>query len=280
LTGLVYIPAQQIAFVYTAEENFVYRPGEWNLGVNLTQDPLPADPEARRAIEQGLQGRLLAWDPVRQTEAWRVEHDGPWNGGTLATAGNLVFQGLADRTFRAYRADDGSLLWSFPTQNAILTGPVSYAVDGQQFIAVTAGNGGGLPLTLPSFGGPQPEPNGRVLAFKLDGGAVLPPFEPALRAPVATEVNVTEEGLAEGFALFGRHCAACHGIELLSAGVLPDLRTSAAVADARTWRAIVLDGALEARGMVGFASRLDQRQAEILRGYVASEARRLEAAPP
>jgi quinohemoprotein ethanol dehydrogenase len=70
-TGLVYIPAQQIAFVYSQEEKFAYRPGEWNLGVNLTQDPLPTDAEARSAIKQGLQGRLLAWDPVRQKEAWR-----------------------------------------------------------------------------------------------------------------------------------------------------------------------------------------------------------------
>ncbi|MGA1676840.1 MAG: PQQ-dependent dehydrogenase, methanol/ethanol family [Pseudomonadales bacterium] len=279
-TGLVYIPAQQIAFVYSQEEKFAYRPGEWNLGVNLTQDPLPTDAEARSAIKQGLQGRLLAWDPVRQQEAWRIEHGAPWNGGTLATAGNLVFQGLSDRTFQAFRAQDGQPLWSFPTQNAILTAPISYAVNDEQFVVVTAGNGGGLPLTLPSFAGPQAEPNGRVLAFKLDGKAQLPVFEPQPRAIVAAKVDISEQQLAEGFSLFGRHCAACHGIELLSAGVLPDLRTSPALADPAGWRGIILGGALEARGMVGFSDRLDAREAEILRGYVANEANRLATISP
>ena len=271
LTGFVYIPAQQIAFLYSRDEKFVYRPGEWNLGVNLTQDPLPVGEAERRAIRDGLQGRLIAWDPVRQREAWRVEHGAPWNGGTLATAGNLVFQGLADRTFRAYRADSGEEQWSFQTQDAIITGPISYAIGDDQYIAVAVGNGGGLPLTLPSFDGPQTAPNGRLLVFKLGGTARLPPFVSPTRAPVDVAGSWSKAALDEGFQLFGRHCAACHGIELLSAGVLPDLRTSPALANAEPWRAIVLHGALESRGMVGFADRLNAEQVEQLRGYVASQ---------
>jgi quinohemoprotein ethanol dehydrogenase len=119
-----------------------------------------------------------------------------------------------------------------------------------------------------------------VLAFKLDGKAQLPVFEPQSRAIVAAKVDVSEQQLAEGFTLFGRHCAACHGIELLSAGVLPDLRTSPALADPEVWRGIILGGALEARGMVSFSDRLDAREAEILRGYVASEASGLATISP
>ena len=280
LTGLVYIPAQQIAFLYSRDEKFVYRPGEWNLGVNLTQDPLPTGEAERQAIRDGLQGRLIAWDPVRQREAWRVEHGAPWNGGTLATAGNLVFQGLADRTFRAYRADNGAEQWSFETQNAIITGPIAYAIGKDQYVAVAAGNGGGLPLTLPSFDGPQPAPNGRLLVFKLDGRTRLPPFEPTVRPAVAVAGSWSDSDLDQGFQLFGRHCAACHGIELLSAGVLPDLRNSPALANADQWGAIVLNGALEGRGMIGFADRLNAEQAERLRGYVASQAMPPDAPEP
>ncbi len=278
LTGLVYIPAQQVPFLYERDEQFAYRPGEWNLGVRLNDVPLPVAPEAREAIKDSLQGRLLAWDPVRQAEAWRVEHEAPWNGGTLATAGNLVFQGLTDHSFRAYRAEDGEPLWSYALQNAIITAPIAYAVGGEQYIAVTAGNGGGLPLSLAAMDGPKLTPNGRLLVFKLGGSARLPRFEAEARTPVTLEragLTPSPTELEAGFALFGRHCSACHGTEALSAGVLPDLRTAPALADASLWRAIVLDGALTAKGMVGFAGKLDAAEAEILRGYLAKQAERL-----
>ncbi len=274
-TGLVYIPAQQVPFVYSKEEPFVYRPGEWNLGVNLTGTPLPEDAAARAEIAAGLEGRLLAWDPVRQREVWRVTHDGPWNGGTLTTAGGLVFQGLTDHTFRAYAADDGRELWRHPTQDAILTGPISYAVDGVQHVAVTVGNGGGLPLTLPTFGEPAATPNGRLLVFKRGGTASLPNRALTLPPPVLVDVTLSPQQAAEGFELYGRYCSACHGIESLTAGVLPDLRRSPALAEPELWRAIVADGAFEAKGMVGFGDKLDAAEVEVLRGYVAQQAARL-----
>ena len=75
---------------------------------------MPAIPEVRDAILGGTTGSLVAWDPVARKEAWRIDFDGPWNGGTLATAGNLVFQGNARENFVAYAADTGRELWSFP----------------------------------------------------------------------------------------------------------------------------------------------------------------------
>ena len=278
LAGLVYIPAQQVPFLYARDEKFAYRPGEWNFGVTFNDTPLPVAPEAREAIKASLQGRLLAWDPVAQAEAWRVEHGAPWNGGTLATAGNLVFQGLADHSFNAYRANDGESLWSYALQNAIITAPIAYAIGGEQFIAVTAGNGGGLPLSLAALDGPKLTPNGRLLAFKLGGVKQLPAFEAEARAPVTLEragLTPSPMELEAGFALFARHCSACHGTEALSTGVLPDLRTAPALADAALWRAIVLEGVMTAKGMVGFAGKLDAAEAEILRGYLANEAGRL-----
>ena len=281
-TGLVYIPAQQVPFVYADDEAFQFRPGEWNFGVTFNDTPLPGDSAAREDIKASLQGRLLAWDPVTQTEAWRMEHQAPWNGGTLATAGNLVFQGLTDHSFRAYRASDGTELWSYSLQNAIITAPISYSIGGEQYIVVTAGNGGGLPLTLAALDGPRITPNGRLLVFKLGGEAHLPPFEQSPLAPVTPQragTALSSLQLEQGFNLFARHCSSCHGTEALSTGVLPDLRTSPTVIDETLWRGVVLDGSLTARGMVGFAGKLDAAQAEILRGYVANEAQRLVESP-
>jgi quinohemoprotein ethanol dehydrogenase len=274
-TGLVYIPAQEVPFMYTKTEKFAYRPGEWNLGVNLGDTPLPAGAEARAEISAGLQGRLLAWDPVQQTEVWRISHAGPWNGGTLATAGGLVFQGLTDHTFHAFDAATGDDLWQYPTADAIITAPIAYAVDGNQHIAVTVGNGGGLPLTLPSFAQPDVTPNGRLLVFKLGGSATLPAMQLEHPAPVIVDDFLTAEQSVQGFALFSRFCASCHGIESLTAGVLPDLRRSPALEDPQLWAAIVLEGAFSAKGMVGFADKFAAPEAEILRGYVAQQAQLL-----
>ena len=110
-TGLVYLPAQGVPLNLTPEKTFdaqcqrhpatsLSAPG-WNLGFMLNATP-PKNPPF---------GRLLAWDPVKQKEAWRAEYVAPWNGGTLTTAGNLVFQGTADGRFIAYNATTGEKLW-------------------------------------------------------------------------------------------------------------------------------------------------------------------------
>ena len=77
-------------------------------------------------------GMLVAWDPVTQSRRWAVEHDVAFNGGVLATAGNLVFQGDANGVFSAYRAATGERLWSMATGTAITAAPVSHLVDGRQ----------------------------------------------------------------------------------------------------------------------------------------------------
>ena len=271
-TSLVYLPVQQIPFLYTKDAKFQYREGQWNLGVDLLGTRLPRDEAGRQAMRNALQGWLAAWDPVAQREVWRVTYDRPWNGGVLATAGDLVFEGTATGHFKAYHARDGRELWSFDAQTGVMAGPVSYSIKGEQYILVMAGNGGGLPLTLPAFDGPQPRPPGRVLAFKLGGRASLPPppVPPALPVPPAGDW--TAEAVEKGRTLFAMHCAACHGMETLSAGVLPDLRRSAVLASRETWRSVVVDGAFTERGMVGFSSRFDADAAEAIRAYVVSEA--------
>src|SRR5262249_20469854 len=112
-TGLAYIPAQGygIEYVPLPPEEARFIPGFWNLGVC----PAPMG---------GNSGRLVAWDPVKQKEAWRVDYLGPWNGGALTTAGNLVVQGNAAGELGVYRADNGQKLWSMSTQSAVMGGPI------------------------------------------------------------------------------------------------------------------------------------------------------------
>ena len=139
-TGLVYLPAQDLSFPYTHDASPVTREGFWNLGVVL--DPLPDDNAVRAAIKSATKGVLLAWDPVAQREVWRSERRGAWNGGTLATAGGLVFQGTGDGQFLALDARTGKTLWSTDNQAATLAGPISYEIGGEQYIAVVGGHGG------------------------------------------------------------------------------------------------------------------------------------------
>ncbi len=120
-------------------------------------------------------GHLAAWDPVKQKEVWRVDHKTSWNGGLLSTAGNLVFQGRSDGMFAAYAADSGKLVWETPVHIGIIAPPISYLVDGEQYIAVAAGWGGAFGL---ASGVPKHRDNvlteGRILVFKLGGKATLP----------------------------------------------------------------------------------------------------------
>ena len=141
---------------------------------------MPAIPEVREAALMGTTGSLVAWDPVAKKEAWRIDFDGPWNGGTLATAGNLVFQGNARENFVAYAADTGRELWSFPAQTGIIAAPMTYAIDGEQYVAILAGWGGVwdiAPGIMASKSG-RPRNISRLLVFKLGGTATLPPAPP------------------------------------------------------------------------------------------------------
>ncbi len=211
---------------------------------------------------------------MRQKEVWRADYLGPWNGGILTTAGNLVIEGNAAGFFNAYRADTGEKLWSTPAQSAIMAAPVTYEIDGEQYIAVLSGWGGAYPLMQ----GKGVDKSGntrnvsRVLVFKLGGKAALPPLPPPptllAEAPPAV---ANAASVAAGEALFGRFCSICHGQAAVGGGVVPDLRTSPFLA-VDAWYSIVLHGALRQGGMAPFAPVLDHAQAAAIRDYVTRRA--------
>ncbi len=278
-TGLVYIPVLDIPAVYAQPENFKYNPGVSNTGTDGVLGSLPDGQAERDAIGALVKGRLLAWDPVKQQEAWRVEYQGPWNGGTLATAGNLVFQGTADGKFVAYRANNGDKLWDFATQTGVVAPPISYEIDGEQYISVNVGWGGAFALVFGEYVQAESLPNvSRVLTFKLGAKAELPPvtWNPAVvfNPP---ELTASPETIELGFVTYQDVCMGCHGLNAVSGLIIPDLRGSAYLWDDKGWEAVVRGGQLKDRGMASFADNINVEQAQAIRSYVIQQAQRGQA---
>ena len=274
-TGLVYVPTQDLAFVYKDDREYAPSGAGYNLGIAFHAGALPEDDDEAAPIIDSLKGALTAWDPIAREARWTVELDGPWNGGALATAGDLVFQGTNAGQLHAYHADSGERLWTAEVQTGIHAAPISYAVDGSQFIAVSAGSGTALGLAGGQIAARGLAPNrSRVLAFAIGGAAQLPPqaAEAGMAAPELPPVSAAPEQLANGRKLYRANCSRCHGDHAVSGNVLPDLRRSTALGVASAWKEIVYDGALTSNGMIAFSPWLDTDQVERIRQYVLSRA--------
>ncbi|QWG12855.1 PQQ-dependent dehydrogenase, methanol/ethanol family [Bradyrhizobium sediminis] len=207
-TGLVYLPAQNVPLNLTPEKAFKQNaatPGKfggatgWNVGFMLNATP-PKAPAF---------GRLLAWDPVKQKEAWRAEYVAPWNGGTLTTAGNLVFQGTADGRFIAYNATTGEKLWESPTGTGVVAAAGTYMIDGKQYVTIAVGWGGvfGISQRVTELQSP-----GTVYTFAIDGKAPLPTFVKYQTEGLLEGVKYDPKDVPEGTAIYVAACATCHGV--------------------------------------------------------------------
>jgi len=285
-TGLVYIPAQELPFPYALDPEFKYKPGYSNYGVNFLASMGPKTVAELEPLMAFLKGRILAWNPVTQKAEWAVEHAGPWNGGILATAGNLIFQGTPAGEFAAYTADAGKKVWSWQVQTGALAGPISYAVGDEQYIAITVGWGTAMGMAGGALAEMQKvESRSRMLAFKLHGRAQLPPIAPSepRALPPAPEIVLDESQVAAGqHAYYNRgHCSTCHGDNAISGGQIPDLRY-ATPATHDNWNAIVIGGQRNALGMPGFAGVLTEAESEAIQMYVLSRRQELisEVASP
>lgn len=274
-TGLVYIPAQEAPWVYGDQPDYQQIDGLWNTGTEFLYAVLPSDAATFKALKSMLKGRLLAWDPVKQEPAWSHEHGGPWNGGVLSTSGNLVFQGTSDAHFAAYDAKTGERKWQFFTQTGVGAAPITYELDGEQYVAVAAGWGGAYVL---GFGGVLPTGSaakiGRVMVFKLGGKAELPavPDTDLADKTVPAMLDVSEDVIKQGALLYANACTACHGDQAFSSGLIPNLRYSPYTKSAEAFRGVVLGGALASQGMPNFGEILTEDQLEAIRAYVIAEA--------
>lgn len=262
-TGLVYFQAQESYLRYEDDPDWKFVPGGYNIGQRRSPELAAED---AKNLPPSV-GYVLAWDPVANAERFRIDGRG---GGVLATAGDLLFQlrGAIAGDLVAFDATTGEQVWSHPMPNAGAAAPISYVVDGEQYIAINSGRG--------FFGGsdrdarmPQP---GRLVAFKLGGTATLP--DPPPPAPPANPPNETFEDsvVRAGELLYFEHCGRCHGAGTRGYNIIPDLRRSPMLTNAEAWRTVVIDGALTARGMVGWSNLIDATQAESIRAYVAREA--------
>jgi quinohemoprotein ethanol dehydrogenase len=274
-TNLVYFPVTDVAFPYVPEKNAAHHELAWNTGVDFDAGSLPQDPKIKAQILGGLKGHLLAWDPAAKKEVWRAELGHPWNGGVVSTAGNLVFQGTAMGEFVAYRADTGERLWSADTQAGVLAAPISYAVDGDQYVAVEVGWGGAFGLAAGELALKSHTASNlpRILVYKIGGTATLPALtetRPTVLDPprdTASAATVTA-----GKKLYHTFCSNCHGDSATGSGVLPDLRYSSVINDARAMDVIVRQGSLQASGMVAFKDEVSSQDLEQIRAYVIHRA--------
>ena len=265
-TGLIYIPAMHNGVRYSKDriEGGVFVAGMW-VG-------------SEKADERDGRGSLVAWDPVRQQEVWRVMHDNMWNGGVLSTAGDLVFQGDAFGNFTAYDAKDGKKLWNFDAGLGIIGAPMSYAIDGKQYVAVLVGWGGAASMgsDVMNVGWKYGANPRRLLVFALDGKEKLPPQPgPTLDLKPVDDpaIEIDEEKAEAGKATF-LACALCHGRDVISAGSpAPDLRESALAMDPKAFHDIVKGGALIERGMPRYDFLSDEQVTELY-NYVRQQARK------
>jgi quinohemoprotein ethanol dehydrogenase len=213
----------------------------------------------------------MAWDPVNQREAWRHPIPTMFVGGTAATAGGLVFAGTGDGRLLAFDDRDGTLLWEAPTHNAVMGGPAVYSVDGEQYVAVMAGIGGGMAQEhglVPM--GYRYGFDRRLLVFKLGGKASLPP-KPAPLPPLEVPPPSSDPRVQRGAALYVAHCGSCHGPAAINAGGAPDLRRSPHLGNLDP---VLFEGTLTAAGMPSFGKYLRRDEAEDLKAYLFDRAGR------
>jgi quinohemoprotein ethanol dehydrogenase len=281
-TKLVYIPSQDTPFAYIDDPAFQPHPLGFNIGISGAAASLPQDPKVKAQVIASVRGFLKAWDPIAQKEVWHVEQPGAWNGGVLSTAGSLVFEGNASGQFNAYNATNGANVWSFAAQGGIIAAPISFAVAGEQYVAVVVGWGGTYPLSVgePSQKGGLTTNQSRILAFRLGGKASLPtPPTPAAK-PTPPERFGDQATITQGFMLFHSYCSVCHGDAAVGGGVLPDLRFVGSLQNAASWKSVVIDGALTKAGMVSFGRVFDAPGAESIRAYVTGRAHDALEPPP
>ena len=270
ITGLAYFPQYEHWFIYALDPNFKPQPFRSNGGWGgYAGDALKKRQELQKLVDEREKTALIAWDPVKQEIRWRVPLPRHGNGGVLVTASNLVFEGTTKQTFAAFRATDGALLWEMPVQSAPVAGPITYELDGEQYIAVNAGWGGGAAQIERGAGTAMNRASARLLVFKLGGKKKLPPLPPAAAIPNPPPLRATEATVQKGAAIFARTCAQCHG--QLAVGGVKDLRQMTTETHAQ-FNDIVLKGIRVKKGMASFASLLSADDVEAVHAYVIARA--------
>ena len=267
-TGLAYMPVQGIPLTLADNKGWKFNAASplephsnlgWNLSMYVNAEPPKSKPY----------GRLIAWDPVAQKEKWVVEHVSPWNGGTLSTAGNLVFQGTADGRFMAYDARDGKKLWEAATGTGVVAAPSTYEVDGQQYVSVAVGWGGvyGIAARATERKGP-----GTVYTFAIGGKAPPPGFVEYKMNALLQGVPYDKAQYEAGTALYVSNCAFCHGVPGVDrGGNVPNLgfSSSETIGALDKW---LFNGPATKNGMPDFTGKLQPADVPKLQAFIQGTA--------
>jgi quinohemoprotein ethanol dehydrogenase len=264
-TALAYIPTNDQHWVFVDPPNLANWKMMEGMHVNTGFGPQPATVKLPAPTSS-----LVAYDPVKQKIAWQIGQNGRANGGTMTTAGNLVFQGLNTGDFVAYAADTGKLLWSFPAQNGILGNAITYAIGGRQYVTVITGWRSSY-ASKPDWDYRQQKR--RVLTFMLDGTVKLPPADFVDR-PIVDDpaIMIDPAKSTVGTGIYNTSCVICHGVGMRSGGAAPDLRKSTVALNADAFQSVVRDGALAQSGMPSF-QEFTALELESLRDYIRQRSR-------
>ena len=268
-TGLVYIPAIELGYPYLPDADFRFKPIKFNTGEDLERLSKNMEGFEELNLVTCSPTRLLGWDPVAAKTIWEVRRDTALPAGVLATQGDLVFQGGEQGRLAAYDARSGERLWVSEPGVRIMAPPISYAIAGEQYLAVVAGAGG-------SSGGHairiDDTNEGRILAWKLGGTAKRPAARPRpVRVVEAPRIELSPERVAHGRAVYYQYCVNCHGMGVKASGLYPDLRFATKEVHEQ-WTSIVLGGIRHAKGMASFADALSLADAEAVHAYVIQRA--------
>ena len=275
-TNLVYIPAAERVAPYGHDPHWEHGKSGfgsgngWNLGTGTDPTkPFRKDSIAARLAPKGM---LIAWDPVTRQEKWRITHPADWNGGVLATASDIVWQGTADGRFVAYDAAIGTKIWETNVGGGVIAPPVTYMVDGRQYITLLVGWGSGVGQKR-KWAPLQP---GRVFTFALQGHASFPVYNKTnLQTIPDISFTSTKEDIQHGQVLFNQYCAICHVVNGGGGGIIPDL-VYATEATHQNFSLIVRKGAYLANGMPRFGDRLSEADVADVQKFVLNSARQVK----
>lgn len=280
--GLVYIPTQIAPTIYKMTEEWQktgklkYKPNTWNTGVELAKylDLALTTPEVPIPT-----GSLKAFDPISGETKWEVDYPQHWNGGTLSTQSGLTFQGNGMGFLNAYDSASGEILWSKNIQTSMLAPPITFVIDGEQYIAILAGTGGGnnhggdtLGFHSEHLASLKYGNNGRLLAFKIGGNQKLPRLDLINKSiPEQPQLVSDEFQIKRGTELYGEFCAFCHGTAVRAGPALPDLRMMSNDTH-ELFQEIVYQGILSENGMSSFSDVLSERDVENIYHYIINTA--------
>ncbi|MCL4113266.1 UNVERIFIED_CONTAM: hypothetical protein GTU68_018204 [Idotea baltica] len=270
-TGLVYIPTAKQADGY-AHTPSPDDPGSLGGGIdanvslsNKLYEENVFDPNPNAPIPFTSSGRLIAWNPITQKEEWGVDQPSLYNGGLLSTSTGLLMQGDAEGMFSIRDVNDGSILKQFDLRSGIVASPITYTVDGEQYITILVGWGGYMAKLYKHV--PRIHP-GTIYTFKLDGNAKMPEKMPPFEYPLTTKRDdAGPENIGRGWNVFTQYCIMCHPSPGAGHSSTPDLaRSPDAVFD--SYNRIILEGSLASEGMPNFNGKITEQEIEDVKSFI------------